>query len=234
MKPAAKRVLPGPFELFDELKHYGIGPGYEAYVARGPRGWAVYSHDPEPRAFRYLLGRKIDLIPRIGGAQELELTNERADWNARIAANLVLLFVMLNPSTATEQDDDPTIRRCIGYATSWGYSHLWIANAFAWRSTDPYAMVRRHKRGEDVIGPLNDAVIRAATYHADRVVCAWGNHGALGGRAAAVRALIVGDPAEPVGVPHVIKLNRKTGQPVHPLYQPAALDARPWWLVERE
>lgn len=237
MPAIQRKVTPGPIEIFDSLGKYGAGANYDAYIARGPRGWAAYSPDarvdtdPTPRRFRYLLGRKI-AQPRavdgraLPGGHDLG-TTERA---ARIEAELVLLFVLLNPSTATEQDNDPTITRCEGYALDWGYTHLWIANVFAYRSTDPYAMIKAQKRGEDVIGPLNDAAIRAAAAHADAVVCGWGNHGRLGDRSSKVRKMLEDD----LRTPHVLKLNHKTEEPVHPLYQPRALTPRPWWLAERE
>jgi len=234
---AAKRVAPGPFVLFDGLKNHGAGANYDARVAHGAKGWAVFGPEPEPSPFRYLLGRKIaqpqtrEGLPMPGGA-----SLDTDEVHARIAADLVVLFVLLNPSTADQDDNDPTITRCIGYATDWGYSNLWVANAFAYRSKDPYAMIKAHKRGEDVIGPLNDPLIRCASSLADRVVCAWGNHARLGDRAAALRKLIEGDAPDGADhpVPHVLKLNHKTREPVHPLYQPRALQARPWWLVERE
>ncbi len=80
-------------------------------------------------------------------------------------------FIMLNPSTADADNDDPTIRRCIAFAKAWGYGGLIVVNLFAFRSTDPrYLAV-----AEDPIGPENIAnLIRGHTRSA-LTVCAWGN-----------------------------------------------------------
>lgn len=82
-------------------------------------------------------------------------------------------FIMLNPSTADAYVDDPTIRRCIGFAMDWGYQDLIITNLFAIRSTSPDLLYQYQKP----IGPLNDKMIREAAEHADKIVCAWGVHG---------------------------------------------------------
>ncbi|MBK8271403.1 MAG: DUF1643 domain-containing protein [Planctomycetes bacterium] len=65
------------------------------------------------------------------------------------------MFIGLNPSTADETQDDPTVRRCIRYAQSWGYGALCMTNIFAYRSTDPLVM----KRFDDPIGPKNDTAL---------------------------------------------------------------------------
>ena len=67
-----------------------------------------------------------------------------------------VLFIGLNPSTADEKSDDPTIRRCLGFARSWGYGGLIVANLFAYRATAPSAL----REARDPIGPLNDLVDR--------------------------------------------------------------------------
>ena len=126
------------------------------------------------------------------------------------------LFVMLNPSTADAGTDDPTIRRCVGFAKSWGFKELRVVNLFALRSTDPQQL----ELVEDPIGPQNDVVLRHELQGTGQVVAAWGNRGTLYQRSAVVREMMLefGIPAMCLG------LNR-AGEPVHPLYVPAT--ARP-------
>lgn len=79
-------------------------------------------------------------------------------------------FLMFNPSTATVTEDDPTIRKCIGFAKRWGYGRLVILNLYAIRGTDP----RTPSRAVDPIGPMNDHWILETCKEARQVVCAWG------------------------------------------------------------
>lgn len=128
--------------------------------------------------------------------------------SARI--EIACLFIMLNPSTADASHDDPTVRRCIDYATRWNFHQLVVCNLFAWRSTDPEGL---HK-AEDPIGPENDRAILLAAETADLVVCAWGNHGSLNQRGSKVQTMLID---------HGVKLyclgQNQDGAPVHPLYQ---------------
>lgn len=133
------------------------------------------------------------------------------------------LFVMLNPSTATADRDDPTIRRCRGFAEALGLQ-LRVVNIFAWRSTDPEAMKRAARDGADIIGPENDRHIGEQAAGAATVICAWGNHGSWAGRDREVRRLIRAAGA----VPHYLRRSAKTGQPEHPLYLPANLRPQPF------
>lgn len=123
-------------------------------------------------------------------------------------------FVMLNPSTADEVIDDPTIRRCIGYARRFNCARLEVVNLFAYRSTDPeelYGMTR-----SDAVGPENDVHIAEACNASDIIICAWGNHGALFNRAGDVVSLI---KAQQGAAPMMaLKINTKSRQPAHPLY----------------
>lgn len=144
-------------------------------------------------------------------------------WRYRLerrwGAGLVAAFILLNPSTADETKDDPTIRRCIGFAKAWGYGGLVLGNLFAFRSTDPAGL----RLTSDPIGPGNDEALRAIGAAADRVVCGWGSHGALTGRGAAVT-----DFLRSAGVPLFALAMTAGGQPGHPLYLPAA--AKPFEL----
>ena len=119
------------------------------------------------------------------------------------------LFVMLNPSTATEVQNDPTVERCERRARALGFGAFRVTNIFAFRATDPKVM----RAVGDPVGPGNDAAIRESVPWADRVICAWGAHGAHLDRGHTVQALLRG-----TGVPlHHLGLT-KDGHPKHPLY----------------
>mgnify|MGYP006279470555 CR=1 FL=1 len=131
------------------------------------------------------------------------LTREWAPGQGR------LLCVMLNPSTATELQNDPTVERCERRARALGYGAFRVCNIFAYRATDPKVM----RAVADPVGPDNDAAIVESAGWADRVLCAWGSHGAHLGRGAEVAALLraTGRPLCHLGL-------TKGGQPRHPLY----------------
>ena len=87
------------------------------------------------------------------------------------------LFIMLNPSAADAKVDDPTVRRCIGFAREWGFNRLRVINLFSWCATDPAEL----RSATDPIGTHNDAIIEAEARRVDRLghataVCAWGAH----------------------------------------------------------
>jgi hypothetical protein len=145
------------------------------------------------------------------------------EWESPLddGEELSCLFICLNPSTATETKDDPTVRRCIGLATKLGYSRLTICNIFALRSTDPKALYDH----ADPVGPDNlEHIAREAVRH-ELLVAAWGNHGALHGQGVTVMNLL-SVLAEAV---HVLGINA-TGQPKHPLYLRA--DTQPRQLCQ--
>ena len=130
------------------------------------------------------------------------------------------LFVGLNPSTADETADDPTVRRCADFARRWGYGALGLANLFAYRATDPAVL----KAAAAPVGRGNDRWLARLAAGAGVVVAAWGVHGAFAGRDRAVAALL-GEGLSCLGV-------TKGGHPRHPLYVrrtvvPAAW-APPW------
>lgn len=97
-----------------------------------------------------------------------------------------VLFVMLNPSTADAREDDPTIRRCIGFAERWGYAQLTVANVFALRATNPDQL----ERAEDPVGPDNEAWLGRLAASATEIVAAWGAHPFAEARAIATRELL--------------------------------------------
>ncbi len=130
------------------------------------------------------------------------------------------LFVMLNPSTATEFQNDPTVERCERRARALGFGAFRVTNIFAFRATDPRVM----RAEADPVGPGNDAAIReSAEAWSDRIVCAWGTHGAHLGRGAAVGALLraTGRPLFTLGL-------SKEGHPKHPLYIGYDQQPEPW------
>lgn len=119
------------------------------------------------------------------------------------------LFVMLNPSTATEVQNDPTVERCERRARALGYGAFRVTNIFAFRATDPKVM----RAVEDPIGPGNDAAILDSAAWADMILCAWGNHGLHRDRGAAVSALL-----RQMAVPLFHLGLTGHNQPRHPLY----------------
>jgi len=124
------------------------------------------------------------------------------------------MFVGLNPSTADEVDDDPTVRRCIQFAKDWGYGALCMTNIFAFRATDPAVM----KAHPEPIGPETDAALVELAKNARVVVAAWGNNGVHRARDRQVVALL----------PNLSCLKvTKAGQPWHPLYLSKALKPVP-------
>ena len=116
---------------------------------------------------------------------------------------------------------DPTVRRCVGFAVSWGFGSLEVTNLFAFRATDPAVLVAQ----VEPVGEGNDRAIRDAAAAADQVVVAWGMRGSHRGRDDEVHALLQGMGVRPM----VLGLTRD-GHPAHPLYlrrdtTPAAWDA---------
>ena len=113
-----------------------------------------------------------------------------------------ILFIMLNPSTADEFVEDPTIRRVVNYAKDWGYGGVYVGNLYAFRSTDPKGL----KCIADPIGPENINHIQTLISLVDKVIYAWGN-----------------EQKEPdwlkkiVETPYCIEISKK-GIPKHPLY----------------
>jgi hypothetical protein len=114
-------------------------------------------------------------------------------------------FICLNPSTADETKNDPTVTRCINYAYSWGYGGMVMLNLFAFRATDPNIMMA----AKDPIGSHNDAYIRRGSKNAKLTIIAWGVYGAHLGRSKEVLPLLID--------PHYLSLNLNR-QPGHPLY----------------
>lgn len=145
----------------------------------------------EDRLYRYLLVRR---------------------W---ITGDNLVAFVGLNPSTADETEDDPTIRRCVRFAKDWGYAGLVMVNLFAWRATDPMDM-----RGvKDAIGTKNNEYLLLAQRECHKMVAAWGGNGDWLGRDKEVVSLLR----------NLDCLDwTKMGAPKHPLYIPADMSLKPY------
>lgn len=149
----------------------------------------------EDRAYRYMLTR------------------------AWLGGYSTVMCIGLNPSTADETIDDPTIRRCVAFAQSWGYERMTMFNLFAYRATDPAVLVRECRAGVDVVGAENDEHLVLGASHARVVIAAWGAHPFARERAAQVRAIL-----PPL---HCLRTT-KGGAPAHPLYLPGSLTPTLW------
>lgn len=120
-----------------------------------------------------------------------------------------LLYILLNPSAATEERNDPTIERCERRARMLGFGGFAVANLFAYRATDP----RHLKRASHPVGPDTNAELMLAATRAGCVLCGWGVHGAHQRRAEEVEALL-----RSAGIPLWHLGQTKAGHPRHPLY----------------
>lgn len=141
-------------------------------------------------------------------------------WRLWDTAKPTAVWVLLNPSIADASQDDPTLRRCVGFARGWDMGGVLIVNLFAARATDPQVLLTMN----DPIGPDNDQHIRWATHlPKSRIICGWGAHpmAQRDGRADAVKHLIQWGMAWCLGT-------TKDGHPRHPLYLPADTRLERW------
>jgi hypothetical protein len=146
------------------------------------------------RTYRYVLWREFTLEPKT-----------------------VALWVMLNPSTADEYVNDPTIRRVRAFSLAWGFDACRIVNLFAYRSTDPDVLPKI----ADPVGPDNDRIIRLEAQAATKIIVAWGKNGALHGRSRHVRGLLAPFECWCFGT-------CENGEPKHPLYQHSSSQLVRW------
>jgi hypothetical protein len=155
----------------------------------GPAKWVngplpcIFSDD---RRYRYVLRREADNF------------NEEDTF---------VQFIGLNPSTADEVLDDPTVRRCLGFAKRWGYRYLVMTNLFAYRATDPVDM----RSQDDPVGPDNMECLWNISREADLIVVSWGNGGLYWDQWQKVADLLKDRDVYCLGV-------TRKGQPKHPLY----------------
>ena len=134
-------------------------------------------------------------------------------WRTWDKSKSRVTFIMLNPSTADANIDDATIRRCVGFADSWGYGSIEVVNLFAYRATHPEVL----KGCDDPIGPENDDYISISAARSRLIIAAWGANGNFKNRDKAV--------IESLGSVHCIDIS-KEGHPKHPLYLKADLKPR--------
>jgi len=126
-----------------------------------------------------------------------------------------VMIIGLNPSTADETEDDPTIGRCISFSKSWGYGGVYMLNLFAFRATQPKDMFNT----QNPIGLENNSYIEIYSKKVEKIVCAWGNHGIYKNRGNEIR--------EKFDKLFYLTLNQ-TGEPAHPLYLKFELVPKKW------
>lgn len=135
----------------------------------------------------------------------------------------ITVFVMLNPSTADADANDPTVRRCVGYAQDWGSAGLIVANLYSLRSTDPKGLWF----DEDPVGPENNKTLADLARYHRRIICAWGSN------ARTDRVRTFHDIVMNVGGELLCLGTTKAGAPRHPLY--LRRDAEPWpWRLPND
>lgn len=136
------------------------------------------------------------------------------EWDQSLG---VVLFVGLNPSTADATDDDPTIRRCIRFAESWGYGGMLMCNLFDWRSTDP----KKLPPPNIAVSEKNDSVLRVSVDRAKLIIAAWGKVPWASERIKEVFQTVFSEDKRW----HCLGLTKDGAYPRHPLYM--RKDTRP-------
>ncbi|MEL7088194.1 MAG: DUF1643 domain-containing protein [Planctomycetota bacterium] len=154
---------------------------------------------------------------RLSTAFYSECLNYRYALTRAWGAGPKLTYIMLNPSKASEVENDPTVHRCERRARALGYSAFRVCNLFAWCETDPAKL----KKATAPIGPENDVALLAAAKWSDAILCGWGNHGAHMARGTAVLDLLKGQRLQHLGL-------TKLGHPRHPLYVAYAQQPESW------
>ena len=128
-------------------------------------------------------------------------------WREWDTNNKTVSFIMLNPSCADAQINDPTITRCINFARAWGYGRLEVVNLFAYRTPKPSLL----KQAVEPIGKDNDLHIIESVERSDRIILAWGNHGTWRKQDLYTLELLKNHHLYSLGM-------TKRGCPRHPLY----------------
>jgi hypothetical protein len=130
-------------------------------------------------------------------------------------------FIGLNPSKANEENNDPTVRRCIGFAQRWGYGGLLMLNLYSFMATMPCDLWRKHRMAGDIVGGARGFIISlreyAQKYGAEQVIAAWGAD-----KLERWKTVKASDWKM-----DCLKIN-ESGQPGHPLYLPYLQERQPW------
>lgn len=232
------KATPGPWTFFTNLDDQtvvqsGFDPGVDS-----PGGMTldveVYSYaDDRPLEGGHTGGAAFSPCPACGrpvgldgrcNACELPALY-RYNLTRRWGPGLLVLWVMLNPSTADARALDPTLRRCAGYARRWGYGGMVIRNLFALRSTDPKGL----RDADDPVGPANDdwLGLHPSVDGIGLTMVGWGQHVLKTVRPE--HRMRWFEAARLLTDPHCVGRCAGTpGMPKHPLYQPADADPVPW------
>jgi hypothetical protein len=178
--------------ILDRLR-FDLPPGVIRQPAIDGGAFAVFSAD---RAYRYVLGWEFppDLFTAGG----------------------LIVWVMLNPSKATQEKLDPTLERCASFSQSWGHSGMVIANLFAEVETESALLGKR----KDPVGAHNDHFLAQLPPDAP-FVCGWGSHPLAAERASRIYHVLVGRHLSCLGV-------NADGSPRHPLYVDGRTKLEPW------
>ncbi len=172
-------------------------------------------HDPGGKV-RHALAADVVSVAQFSDCRRYRFTLSRT-WDAGLKS---ALFVMMNPSTADEQVNDPTVAKAMRFARAWGYGRLYVGNVCAYRATDKMALLGV----DDPVGPGNiDAIIGMAR-DADVTVVA---HGQLP-KGLQVHADTVCATLRQAGIALKMLRLSKHGVPVHPLYLPEILRPISW------
>lgn len=156
----------------------------------------------------------LELHARFSRCRRYRYSLARKLATAKATPTRRVLFIGLNPSTADHRQDDPTIRRCAGFARDWGFSEMEVVNLFAFRATYPADL----KQADDPVGARNDYWIRRCHRDADLTIACWGNDGEFMQRADKIKTML--------NDLYCLNINRSR-QPAHPLYQRADEQPKP-------
>lgn len=172
------------------------------------------------KAWRTELNKEPEMIKTASlsrdGKHRLELTR---CWDKSLPR---LGWIMLNPSTADAELDDPTIRKCIGFAERWGYGSIAVGNLFSYRTKSP-AVLKQVPVNERNDADANAALVRLAT-RCEKIVVGWGANGAhYARRIALVKKMLFDNSVNAVSLEIT-----KQGHPKHPLYIRYDIEAKSW------